>query len=501
MPQAMDVLLRRYFRYRQWRIDKVVANVSLYQNRLLKKILVRQQGSEYGQRYNFSRIKDYADFQSAIPIIKYEDIVDTILEMMDGRDNALVTARVEWFAKSSGTIAGRSKFIPVTKNYLINGHLKCTWATASAIYNEDPTARLFADKNLIMGGSLEDLGGGRTVGDISAIMLKNFPKIGRRFSTPSFEVALDPDWDKKIKYIAQHCTEERVSLLGGVPTWTMVLFKEILAHTGASNISEVWPHLKSYLHGGIGFEPYRKSFREYLPSEKVVFREIYNATEGYFAIQNSKDEDGMLLLCDHQIFYEFIPYEEYKNSNPSVLTVDQVELDQLYVMVITNSSGLYRYVVGDVVEFVSVAPYKLKVRGRTEQYINVFGEEVMLSNTDQALTTVCRRQAAEVRDYTVAPVFMLADSKGGHEWLIEFIKAPENITAFAAELDKALRQINSDYDAKRYKNMAMDPLVITQLSSGTIEKWQRKHKRFGGQNKMPRLKNDRTIVEWLLSYK
>jgi len=494
----MDVLLRRYFRYRQWRIDRVVAKVPFYQRRLLKKILLRQQNSDYGLRYDFAAIKDYADFRNAVPLVKYEDLAETILEMMDGKDNALVTEKVQWFAKSSGTTSGRSKFIPVTKNYLINGHLKCTWTTASAIYHEDPTARLFADKNLIMGGSLEDLGGGRTVGDISAIMLKNFPKIGRRFSTPSFEVALDADWDRKIKYIAQHCTDERVTLLGGVPTWTMVLFKEILAQTGADNISEVWPHLKSYLHGGIGFEPYRASFREYLPSQKVVFREVYNASEGYFAIQNSKDEDGMLLLCDHQIFYEFIPYEEYRVSDPNIFPIEQVELNKLYVMVITNSSGLYRYVIGDVVEFTSIVPFKLKVRGRTEQYINVFGEEVMLSNTDQALSVVCRRHDVEVCDYTVAPIFMQANSKGGHEWLIEFIKAPKSISAFADELDKELRQINSDYDAKRYKDLAMNPLVLTELTSGTIEKWQRKHKRFGGQNKMPRLKNDRSLVEHIL---
>lgn len=497
MAQIMDPILRLYFRYRQRKIEQVVAKPEKYQDRQLKWILERQKHSNYGQKHDFDSIRSLEDYQNAVPLVKYEDIAEDILTMMDGKQGVLVTDKVKWFARSSGTTRGRSKYIPTTQNYLINGHLKCTWNAASVIYNEDPTARLFADKNLIMGGSLEDLGGGRVVGDISAIMLRNFPKIGRRFSTPDIEIALDKDWDRKIKYIAQHCTKERITLLGGVPTWTMVLFKEILKETGADNICEVWPDLKSYLHGGIGFDPYREIFRKYLPSDKVIFREVYNSSEGYFAIQNKKDEDGMLLLCDHQIFYEFIPFLEYGNDDPTVLIIGDVATNVPYVMVITNSSGLYRYVIGDVIKFVSTQPYKIKVIGRTEQYINVFGEEVMVGNTDQAINEVCRRHEASVRDYTVAPVYMSESHKGGHEWAIEFIIEPKSMETFQTDLDAELRKLNSDYDAKRYQNMAMLPLIVSRLAIGTLEKWQRKHKRYGGQYKLQRLRSDRDLLEQL----
>ncbi len=498
MVLLMDSILKAYFRYRQQRIEQVVSDPGKYQKKLLWSILHSQQDSEYGKKYDFGKLASYADFCSAVPLVRYEQISNDIQLMMDGKENLLVVDKVEWFAKSSGTTTGRSKFIPVTKKYLIDGHLKCTWNAASVIYNEDPSARLFADKNLIMGGSLKDIGGGRTVGDISAILLKNFPKIGRRFSTPQIEVALDDDWDRKIEYIVRHCTKERITLLGGVPTWTLVLFKTILEHTGAQDICEVWPGLRSYLHGGVGFGPYKKIFRTYLPSEKVVFREVYNSSEGYFAIQDRKDEEGMVLLCDHQIFYEFIPFSDYLSKEPSVLRVEEVIVSVPYVMVITNSSGLYRYVIGDVVEFVSTRPYKVRVIGRTEQYINVFGEEVMVANTDQAIAQVSKKHQAQINDYTVAPVFMDKSTKGGHEWAIEFIKQPTSIEAFAEDLDRTLRSINSDYDAKRYNDLALKPLIVTALRSGTLERLQRQSNKFGGQNKFPRLSNDRKILEALL---
>lgn len=502
MSSLMDFTLRKYFRYRQQKIDEMANNAQFFQDSLLLKILNSQKNSSYGKTFGFSSIQNYDTFRKALPIIRYEDIYSDIELMIDGKKNVLVSDPVYWFAKSSGTTNDRSKYIPVTQNYLVHGHLKCTWTTASVIYNEDQTAKLFKDKSLIMGGSLQSLGNGIMVGDISAIMLKNFPKIGRRFSTPSFEVALIADWDEKIKRIAELTVKERVTLLGGVPTWTIVLFKEIIEQTGAANISEVWPELKTYLHGGIGFEPYREVFGKFLPSEKVIYREIYNASEGYFAVQNAKDEKGMLLLCNHQIFYEFIPIRALKKNLAEVeeiFPLKDVEPGKSYAIVITNSSGLYRYLIGDVIEFVGVAPYKIKVIGRTEQYINVFGEELMIANTDAAISEVCASHRAVIKDYSVGPIYMESNSKGGHEWAIEFAEAPLDIAGFSQDLDDKLRSLNSDYDAKRYKDMALHPLKISLLPAGTIEQWHRSKGKYGGQHKLPRLSNERKVLSQLLS--
>lgn len=420
MPLLVDRILRLYFRYRQQQIDKVLSDPIKYQQKVLHEIITRHSGCDYGKKYHFDKISNYKEYAQEVPIVKYEEIVPHIQNMMTGTKNILVTDEVSWFAKSSGTADGRSKYIPVTKHYLTQGHLKCTWTSASVIYNEDPTARLFADKNLIMAGSLEQWPHDIMVGDISAIMLHHFPQIGRRFATPSFEVALIPDWEEKIRRVAEIASKERVTLLGGVPTWTIVLFQEILRQTGADNISEVWPHLKTYMHGGVGFDPFREEFKRYLPSEDVVYREVYNATEGYFALQDKKDISGMSLLCDHQIFYEFIPKGKEDQGHDYIVPLQDVELDTDYIMVITNSAGLYRYKLGDLVRFVNLRPYKIKVVGRTEQYLNVFGEELMISNTDAAIAAVSRAHSASVRDYSVAPRYMDGNTNGRHDWVIEF---------------------------------------------------------------------------------
>lgn len=498
MSELMDKVLRTYFRYRQQRIDAVMADPFPFQQRVLSKILQANHKTEYGRHHDFSKIKTRADFQSAVPVVDYETLFPYIGRMMLAEPSVLVADPVSWFAKSSGTTNDRSKYLPITQNYLNRGHLKCTWFTASAIYHEDPGAKLFKDKNLIMVGSLEKRAYGITVGDISAIMLHHYPKIGRGFSTPDIKIALIPDWDEKIKKIAELCVEERVTLLGGVPTWTLVLFKDILERTGAENILEVWPHLKSYMHGGVGFGPYRETFNRYLPGEQVAYREIYNASEGYFAVQNNKAEDGMALLCDHAIYYEFLPYGESATDNKNYLTLQEVEQGQKYELILTTAAGLYRYAIGDVITFVSILPYKIKVLGRTQQYLNVFGEELMVGNTDQALEKVAQQHGALVQDYTVAPIFMDSVSKGGHQWAVEFIKAPVSFAGFSSDLDKELRKLNSDYDAKRYKDMAMRPLQLVVLEPGSVERWQRAQGKFGRQHKFPRLRNDRKLLEELL---
>ena len=428
----------------------------------------------------------------------YEAMYPYIQKMMDDASDILIRGKVDWYAKSSGTTNARSKYIPVTKEYLRQGHLKCAWDAASHIYHEDSDAKLFANKNLIMGGSLEKLNHNKISGDISAIILHHFPKIGRGFYTPSFETALLSDWDEKIKRTAQETIKEKVTLLAGIPTWTLVLLKEILNITGAENICQVWPDLRSYLHGGVGFSPYKNEFKKLIPDSKVSFREVYNASEGYFALQNNKNADGMLLLCDHGIYYEFIPKSEIDKDEPETIGLSEVLLHHEYELVISTISGLYRYRMGDIIQFVSINPYKIKHTGRVQESINVYGEELYVGNTDKALSSLCDTYGLTVLNYTIAPAKL--GTKGRHEWYIEFLKTPDNLSLFQSELDNALRQINSDYDAKRSYDLVMSPLHITALASGTFERYQRDRGKYGNQNKMPRLKDDRHIVEELLRY-
>ena len=346
MSVITNSILFTYFKYRQSIIEKVIEDPVTFQKKILQTILGENKNTNYGRKFHFKKIRSYEEYRSAVPIVRYEDIFPYIDEMLQGKSNVLCHEKITWFSKSSGTSNNRSKFIPVSLSYLNKGHLKCAWDAASFIYHEDPKAKLFKERSLIMGGSLENRKNGIITGDVSAIILKNFPKIGRRFYTPDFDIALMKDWKVKIEKMAHVTAQQNVTLLAGVPTWTIVLLREILKQTGKNNISEVWPNLRSYLHGGVGFEPYREIFNNLLPSNKIKFREVYNASEGYFAIQNNYKEDSMLLLCDHQIFYEFIKLKDWRNQRLNSILIQDVEIDVEYVILISNTSGLYRYVMG-----------------------------------------------------------------------------------------------------------------------------------------------------------
>jgi len=500
MIQLTDIALRTYFKRRQKNIEKVLSDPSFFQSKVLKRIIKLNQDCQYGKKWGFEKIEDYSDFKNAVPLVQYNDLEDDIKSMMDGQSDLLTKAEVKWFAKSSGTSNNRSKFIPVTKNYLLNGHLKCAWDAASFIYSEDQRAKLFADKTFIMGGSIKELGEGRVAGDISAIILHNFPKIGRRFYTPDFDTALMDDWDEKIKKMAVVTSKENVTLFAGVPSWSIVLFNELLDYTGANNISEIWPNLKSYLHGGVGFAPYEKKIRELIPSKSVKFREVYNASEGYFAMQNNYEENGMTLMFDHEIFYEFIPLTKYTSVSSECISLEDVSLDTDYVLVISNTSGLYRYIIGDIIEFTQLKPFKIKVKGRIEQSINVFGEELMVCNTDQALASICKKFGVEAREYSVAPVFMEGTTSGQHEWVVELDKEIYNPQQFESDLDKCLCSLNSDYDAKRSHDLVLRNLRINFVPPKTFEKWLREKGKYGGQNKVPRLSNTRKHIESILTH-
>ncbi|MFZ1456151.1 MAG: GH3 auxin-responsive promoter family protein [Saprospiraceae bacterium] len=493
-----NILIKGYLKFRRFRIESMYKNPYELQEEVFLKLLEQLQQTSYGKLYKSEEIKNYKQFARRIPLVKYEDLFPYIQRMMQGESNVLWPGTVKWYAKSSGTTNDRSKFIPISEENLFENHVAASWDAMAVLYDKKPDARIFDGKNLIMGGSLHHVNDELITGDVSAILLSRMPAIGRPFYTPDFDTALLPDWEKKIDKMAQICVNEDVVMFAGVPTWTIVLFKKMLEVTGKSNIHEIWPNAKTYFHGGVGFDPYIEQFKKFLPSPDMEYYEVYNASEGYFAIQDRKHEKGMLLLLDNSIFYEFIAAENIDHSDPLVLTLKDIVVDKDYCIIITTSSGLWRYMPGDLIRFVTVQPYRILVSGRTKHFINVFGEELMVHNTDEALKKTCDLTFSTIAEYTVAPVYMEDNKKGGHEWLIEFEQKPVNLENFEKILDDNLRSLNSDYDAKRYKDMALMPLKIKIAPKDTFHNWLKSKGKLGGQSKIPRLSNQRKIIDELL---
>lgn len=470
------------------------------QNEVFFDLLNKLKHTEYGKKYNAHQIRNQEEFKAKLPLTDYEMLFTYISRMMDGEADILWPGKVNWFAKSSGTTNDKSKYIPITEDNLFDNHVAASWDAMAILYGNRPEARVFDGKNLIMGGSLKQWSEQVTIGDVSAILLHRMPSVGRPFYTPDFETALLADWEEKIEKMAHQCIKEDVVMFAGVPTWTIVLFKRILEITGKKNIREVWPNIRTYFHGGVGFDPYVDQFKTFLPGEDIEYYEVYNASEGYFAVQDRLDAKGMLLLLDNAVYYEFIPIENMQEANPVTLPLEDIEEGKDYCIVISTSSGLWRYKPGDVIRFVSKAPYRIMVSGRTKHFINVFGEEVMVHNTDKAIKDTCSLCGGIVSDYTVGPIFMIEESKGGHEWLIEFEKAPENLDLFALELDNKLRAVNSDYDAKRHKDIALQPLKLSVVPPHSFQNWLRSKGKIGGQSKIPRLSNDRKYLDELKDF-
>lgn len=457
--------------------------------------------TKYGRQHHMGEIRTYREFAERMPVVQYDELKPYIRRSMLGEKDVLWPGYTRWFAKSSGTTSDKSKFIPVTSDNLRTCHIKGNWDALSIYYQHNPQARLFALKSLLMGGSLDRFPEcpSSRIGDISAIMMDHMPFIGRPFFTPDIPTALMPEWEAKIERMARVTMKERdMVMIGGVPTWTIVLIRRILELTGASDMSEIWPQLQVYIHGGVSFSPYREIFRSFFP-QGLDYLEIYNATEGYFGVQEHLHTPDMLLLLDNGIFYEFLPMEEWNKPHPVAIPLEGVEAGVHYAPVITTNAGLWRYVPGDTIQFTHTRPYRFRITGRTRQFINAFGEEVMVANTDEALAAACREWDAVVSEYTVAPYYFGSDGKGGHEWLIEFEKSPADSRRFALSLDNHLQRLNSDYEAKRYRDMALEPLRLTVLAPGTILNWMRRKGKFGGQHKVPRLANDRQYVDELLA--
>jgi hypothetical protein len=502
MRKWTNKLFRFYLRQRMRRIRRFMTQPHQAQRAILERLLLTASDTEWGKMFNYKNIRSPRQFAKRVPVQDYESLKPFIDRMMHGEKDVLWNGRVQFFSKSSGTTSAKSKFIPVSSQNLRQCHIRGTWDTMSFFYDQRPDACQFERRSLLMGGSLSRFEPfPKTVfGDVSAVMISQMPWVARPFFTPDFETALLPDFEEKIERMARIVSNQDVVMIGGVPTWTVVLFRRMLEITGKQHILEVWPNLQGYIHGGVSFTLYRQQFQEFLPSDRISYQEIYNASEGYFAVQNDFGEDGMLLLLDNGTYYEFIPSEEWQKEKPVALPLEKVELGKNYALVISTNAGLWRYAPGDTVMFTSVAPYKIKITGRTRQFINAFGEEVMVENTDRALAETCKATGAVALEYTVAPVFFQGDGKGGHEWLIEFEKKPADLPAFSRHLDQNLQCINSDYEAKRFRNMALEPLRLHYLPPGTFHSWMKKRGKFGGQNKVPRLSNGREYVEEILAF-
>lgn len=502
MRDIFNKIIAKYLKLRHKKIDRFIEFPYETQENVLNYLVSTAKNTQWGKKYGYSQIKSYKDFNNMVPISTYDEIKPYIHKMMVGETNILWPDNVHLFSKSSGTTEDKSKFIPVTVENLKECHIKGGWDAVSILYKKNPESKLFASKNLIMGGSLQkfDKNPAITIGDISALMMDNMPTIGKPFHTPDFDIAMMSDWNKKIPLMAEIASKENVAIFGGVPSWLLVLFKEVLRQTGKKNLLEVWPNLEAYMHGGVNFGPYKKQFQELIPKDDFLYVNVYNSSEGYFAVQNDfeSDSEDMLLLLDNQIFFEFMPFDQYGSDNPEVFSIKDVELGKNYVILISTNSGLWRYIVGDTVEFTSLAPFKIKITGRTKHFINVFGEEVMVSNTDKALSKIQDKHNVSILEYTVGPVFMDGKHKGGHQWLIEFEKPPKDLNQFQTDLDTALQNINSDYEAKRYNGLALQELQIVSVPSGTFYNWMKSKGKLGGQNKVPRLYNSRKYLEELL---
>jgi hypothetical protein len=497
--KLLSPAISRLARMRMWRIESWMQHPADAQREVLQDLVTTAQYTQFGHQYGFENLFNVKNFKQVVPVHEYEDIKPYIEQMMQGEVNVLWPTPINWFAKSSGTTSDKSKFIPVSEESLTDGHYKASKDVLTLYYNNFPASDLLTGKGLVIGGShqVTSLNEEIHFGDLSAVLMQNAPFWSNWIRTPDLSIALMSEWESKIEKMAESTIPENITSISGVPTWTIVLFRRILEMTGKSCIAEVWPNLELYLHGGVSFVPYREQMHQ-LIGKPINYLEMYNASEGFFAAQDEPGEEGMLLFTDHGIFYEFMPLEEYGKRFPATVSLQQVETGKNYAPVITTNGGLWRYIVGDTIQFTSLSPYRIKVSGRLKHFINAFGEELIVDNSDYAIAMACEQTGAIVNEYTAGPVYFSEKGNGAHEWLIEFEKAPVSMEDFVYELDHALKSVNSDYEAKRHKDIALRAPIIHAVKKGTFHQWLQQKGKLGGQHKVPRLSNDRKILEEII---
>jgi len=497
--KILSPAISRLARMRRWQIEQWVLDPIAVQREVLQDLVTAAQYTEIGRKYEFSRLFSIREFKKAVPIHEYDDIKPYILRIMQGEENLLWNTPINWFAKSSGTTSDKSKFIPVSEESLKDNHYLGAKDVLTMYYNFNPDSDLLTGKGLVIGGShtINQFNADVQYGDLSAVLLQNSPFWGHWIRTPDLQIALLDEWENKIEQLASNTIRENVTSISGVPTWTLVLLKKILEKTGKPNIMEVWPSLELYIHGGVSFTPYREQFARIIGG-RINYLEMYNASEGFFAAQDYPGEDGMLLFTNHGIFFEFMPVEEYGKPEPQTIGLQDVEVGKNYAPVISTNGGLWRYLTGDTIQFTRLSPYRIRVSGRLKHFINAFGEELIVDNADQAISRASKKTGTVVNDYTAAPVYFADHSNGAHEWLIEFEKLPADMDEFTRELDNALKELNSDYEAKRYKDIALRLPIVKSVPRGLFTSWLRKKGKLGGQHKVPRLANDRRYLEELI---
>lgn len=488
-----------FLKKRITQIQEFINHPQQVQERVRVELLKQASATKVGQKYDFSSMRKYEDFAQRIPISRYEDLEQIIERARCGEKNLFWNTPIKWFAKSSGTTNAKSKFIPVSSQALYDCHYKAGKDMLCLYLNNNENSKLFTGKSLRLGGSKELYQENGTIfGDLSAILIDNLPFWAEFCSTPSNKISLMSEWETKMEAIIQEAKNENVTSLAGVPSWMLVLLNQMLEKTHKTNLLEIWPNLEVYFHGGVSFVPYREQYQRIIPSEKFQYYEIYNASEGFFAIQDRNGSDEMLLMLDYGIFYEFIPMDTFGTSYERAIPLWEVQKDKNYAIVISTNSGLWRYLIGDTVRFTSISPYRIKITGRTKHFINVFGEELIIENTEEALKRTCEQTQSAVKEYTVAPIFMEGKSKGGHEWIIEFAKKPTDIEVFTKILDAELKKLNSDYEAKRYNDMTLTLPKIHIAREQLFHDWLKANDKLGGQHKVPRLSNSRDFLENLL---
>lgn len=478
---------------------EVNENPHYAQERILLDFLLKARKTTFGKTHHFHEIKDYGDFISRVPLHEYGDLKPYIEQMRQGAKDILWPGKVEWYAKSSGTSSGISKYIPVPKESLEGSHMNGGRIELALYFNHQPDSKLFEGLGLRLGGStVMESHGQSQAGDLSAILIQNMPMWAEFRSAPRNETALMSNWEEKIDAILDEVISQNITSFWGVSSWFLVLFNKVIERTGANHLLEVWPNLELFAHGGVNFAPYESQFRALMPGDQVTFMENYNASEGFFAVQDDPNFDGLMLLTCCATFYEFIPMSEFKGKESRTITLKDVELNKEYAVVITTSGGLWRYILGDTVRFVSLKPHRIKVSGRTAHFINAFGEEVIVTNAEAALTKACEIHQCSVRNFHAAPIFMENKTGGAHQWMVEFEYAPEKLDEFTSTLDIELQRLNSDYSAKRKGNLILRELELVKAENGLFHQWLKNKNKLGGQNKIPRLSNERTLMNEFL---
>ncbi len=489
-----------YFAPRLKEIEQYTDHAGELQQRVLQRLTSMAAQTEWGRAHHYADIHTYEDFKRNVPIQTYEEVKPYILRLRAGEQNLLWPTEIRWFAKSSGTTNDKSKFLPVSRESLKDTHYRGGQDAVAIYLGQNPDSRLFSGKALILGGShAPNLNTNHSlVGDLSAILIENINPLVNLVRVPCKRTALMEHFEPKIEAIANETLRADVTNLSGVPSWMLVLIKRLLEKSGKQGLEEVWPHLEVFFHGGVAFTPYREQYKQIIRSSRMHYIETYNASEGYFGTQNDPNDPAMLLMIDYGIFYEFIPLEDVGKDHPHVCSLTEVELGKNYAMVISTSAGLWRYMIGDTVKFTRRDPYKFIITGRTKHFINAFGEELIVDNAEKGLAKACAETGAQVTDYSAAPVFMDANAKCRHQWLIEFARMPDDLQKFARILDETLKEVNSDYEAKRQNDLALQPLEVIVARRNLFHDWLEGKGKLGGQHKIPRLSNTREYIEEML---